>query len=86
MMLSAALPSHDQKKLAAFPDKMSRKQAATYLTSLGTRLSEKTLANLASNNNAGKGPSFTRSGWRTLYYFKADLDAWHKGRTVKVDG
>ena len=85
-MLAATYAGHDQKKTVAFPDKMSRKQAAAYLTSLGTRLSEKTLANLASNNNAGKGPSFTRSGWRTLYYFKADLDAWHKGRTVKVDG
>lgn len=84
MTLSASLPSHETKKLSAFPDTMSRKEAARYLTALGHRITDKTLANLASNNNAGNGPAFTRSGWRTLFYTRADLDAWAKARSVKV--
>ena len=84
MMLSAALPSHDQQKLAAFPDKMSRKQAAAYLTSLGHRIAEKTLRNMASNKNAGGGPAFTRTGWRSLYYARADLDGWARARATKI--
>ena len=55
---------------------LSRKEAATYLTERGIRVTERTLANLASNNNAGKGPSFTRARWRTVLYARADLDLW----------
>lgn len=83
-MLSAALPSRDSQKLAAFPDTMSRKQAAAFLTALGHRIAEKTLRNMASNKNAGHGPPFTRTGWRSLYYTRVDLEVWSAGRTAKI--
>jgi hypothetical protein len=38
---------------------LTRRQAANYLTSLGCQISHRTLANLAANNNAGKGPPYT---------------------------
>ena len=84
MTLSAALPSRESKKPTVFPDKMTRKEAAYYLQTLGHRIKEKTLTNMASNNNAGKGPSFTRTGWRTLFYSRADLDAWAVARSKKI--
>jgi hypothetical protein len=84
-MLSAALPSRDTQKLAAFPDSMSRKEAARYLTALGYRITPKTLTNMASNNNKGKGPPYTRTGWNhPVSYSRFDLDAWFAARTRKV--
>lgn len=66
-------------------EKFSRKEAARYLTALGYRISWATLANLASNNNAGKGPRFIRYGWKTVVYERADLDSWAQERMVKID-
>ena len=71
----------------ATPDRDSwlhRKQAAAYLGSLGFAISPRTLGNLAANNNAGKGPPFTRFGWRTLRYRKTDLDNWVRDRATMV--
>lgn len=63
---------------------LSRKQAAAYLTSIGCPISIYTLANLASNNNEGKGPSFQRTRWKIIRYRKSDLDAWARKETVIV--
>ena len=64
---------------------LTRKDAARYLTSIGCPISYQTLANLAVNNNAGRGPPFTVTGWRTIYYRREDLDAWAKVRTRRVE-
>ena len=62
----------------------SRKEAANYLTERGYKISAQTLAHMASNNNAGKGPAFDRIGWGSVRYGRADLDAWATARTVRV--
>lgn len=64
---------------------LSRKEAAAYLTRQGFRISSGTLANRAANNNAGKGPPFDRTGWKTVRYAKADLDAWRERETQRVE-
>jgi hypothetical protein len=61
------------------------KLAAAYLATLGCFVSPKTLANLRSNNNRGRGPAFTRSRWKTVRYLKVDLDAWAKRETVRIE-
>lgn len=63
---------------------LTRKQAAAYLATLGYPLSPDYLANLASNDNAGKGPPFIRIGWQTVRYSKVDLKAWFDARAVRV--
>ena len=65
-------------------DTLNRKEAAAYLRSLGYNISAKTLANMASNKNAGNGPSFTRNGWKTVLYKRDDLDAWAKKRRTEI--
>lgn len=66
-------------------DFYSRKEAALYLTSIGYKIEAQTLANLAGNNNAGKGPPFDRTSWRSVRYARGDLDAWARGRTTRVE-
>lgn len=70
-----------------FPKKdfLNRKEAAIYLETFGCRIKARTLQTMASNNNKGKGPPFTRSGWRTVSYYKMDLDAWRTKRTTRVE-
>lgn len=63
---------------------MSRKEAARFLTSIGHPTTAQRLANMAKNNNAGKGPSFTRTGWRSVYYLESDLRVWAARRTERV--
>ena len=63
---------------------LTRAEAAIYLTSVGCPIKERTLQKLAEDENSGGGPSFTRSGWRTVRYEKDDLDAWAKKRKRKV--
>lgn len=65
-------------------DWLSRKEAARYLSALGHKIEAQTLANLASNGNAGKGPPFSRNGWKQVQYARADLDAWARARRVCV--
>lgn len=63
---------------------LTRKAAAHYLRLKGFAMTETTLARMASNNNAGKGPAFTRFGWKTVKYLKDDLDAWSEARKARV--
>jgi hypothetical protein len=65
-------------------DWLSRKEAAIYLSSIGCRISPRTLANLAANNNAGKGPPFKRFRWKLVQYRREDLDAWAKRECVEI--
>jgi hypothetical protein len=85
--MSIATP-HTQIALprAPQPEKewLSRKEAARYLLRFGVKLTPKTLANLASNQNAGNGPSFTRDGWKTVQYRPCDLEAWAKARRTEI--
>lgn len=64
-------------------DFMSRKEAARYLTENGYGITAQSLANLASNNNARKGPAFTRFGWKMVQYKRADLDSWLAARRTE---
>jgi hypothetical protein len=66
-------------------DWLSGKKASLYLEALGCFVSHKTLANYRCNNNAGRGPSFVRTGWKTVRYLKTDLDAWAKRQMVRVE-
>jgi hypothetical protein len=65
-------------------DWLSRKEAAIYLSSIGCRISPRTLANLAANNNAGKGPPFKRFRWKLVQYRRLDLDTWAQRECVEV--
>lgn len=65
-------------------DKLSRKEAARYLTEIGYRIAPQTLANMAQNNNQGSGPPFTRCGWASVFYLRADLKAWARERMTHV--
>lgn len=62
---------------------LSRKAAAIYLTRLGVPMKHEYLAKLAQPENAGKGPKFTKPGWRTVRYAKSDLDAFAAIKLVK---
>ncbi len=64
---------------------LTRKEAAEYLTSLGCPMAARTLENLACNNNAGSGPSYRRTGWRTVRYYTPDLEKWAKARVIRVE-
>lgn len=57
-------------------DWFSRKEAALYLASIGCPVPLRTLEKWAMNNNAGKGPPFTRIKSKIVRYRRADLDAW----------
>lgn len=72
-------------KNAAEPQFLSRKEAAAYLAKIGCPIGLRTLATLASNNNEGKGPRFTRTRWKIVRYLKTDLDAWAKANTQVVE-
>jgi hypothetical protein len=63
---------------------LSRKEAATYLTSIGCPISPGTLANLAIDDNGGSGPSFTRVRASRVWYSRADLEAWARAQYEKV--
>ena len=63
---------------------LTRKEAAKYLATLGCPMSPKTLANLAANGNAGKGPPFTRARWTIARYTKGDLEAWAESQMRRV--
>lgn len=63
---------------------LTRKEAARYLGTLGYSLSPAYLSNLASNNNARKGPPFSRFGWNTVRYQRDDLRTWLEARVTRV--
>jgi hypothetical protein len=62
----------------------TRVEAAAYLASIGCPVSVRSLEKKASNHNEGKGPAFTRVGWRTVKYNRRDLDTWAFQQTVRV--
>ena len=64
---------------------LNRKEASAYLEKLGIKLSPGTLANMASNNNAGKGPAFLRLRWSTVRYRKEDLEVWVNRHSQRVE-
>lgn len=66
-------------------DYLTRKAAAAYLAKLGCPVAPKTLENLAANDNAGRGPSFTRAMTRIVRYRRADLDAWAARNMKRVE-
>ena len=62
--------------MAAKDRLLSRKEAASYLETIGCpRVSVRTLEKWAQNNNAGRGPPFTKLR-KAVGYRRADLDAW----------
>lgn len=65
-------------------DWLTRKEASIYLYSIGCPISASTLASMASNNNAGGGPSFSRISWKLVRYHRRDLDAWVKRKVQRV--
>jgi hypothetical protein len=76
-------PMNDARAKDA-PQWLNRKEAAAYLGSIGVPVSARTLEKLACNNNAGKGPPFSRVRWKLVRYQIAHLEAWAKRQTVKV--
>lgn len=66
-------------------DWLSRKQAASFLATLGCAITPRTLEKMASNNNAGKGPPFTRFRWKSVRYARIDLEAWAKKEATRVE-
>lgn len=63
---------------------LSRKEAASYLTSIGCPISPGTLANLAADDNAGGGPPFTKVRQKRVWYSREELTVWAKRQAVKV--
>ena len=63
---------------------LNRKEASKFLTSLGCPIAPQTLAKYASNNNAGKGPPFTRFRWNRVSYHKTELRLWAARQSIKV--
>jgi hypothetical protein len=63
---------------------LTRKAAALYLESVGCPISPQTLANLAANNNARKGPPFKKVRQRIVRYHVSDLQAWAIGNARMV--
>lgn len=64
---------------------LSRKQASSLLHSIGCPISVKTLENMAVNDNAGKGPPYTRFRWKAVRYRRADLIAWAQKEAVRIE-
>lgn len=65
-------------------DWLTRKEASSYLGKIGCPVAHRTLANMAANNNAKKGPPFTQSAWTVVHYQRKDLDSWAAARIVRV--
>lgn len=85
MTLAIATQSPRAQHIKSGDDWLSRKEAAIYLATLGCPMSAKALAKRASNNNAGKGPSFTRFSWKCVKYLRRDLDLWAAREIIRVE-
>lgn len=81
--MSALTGISDQRRPAE-SEWLSRKEAARYLAGIGCPISVRMLEVRAANGNRGKGPPFTRIGWKTVRYSRADLDEWAARETVRV--
>ena len=66
-------------------DLLNRKMASAYLERLGCPVAPKTLANLAANDNAGRGPPFFRFRWKAIRYKRSDLEIWAKKEIRRVE-
>jgi hypothetical protein len=64
---------------------LDRKECAIHLASLGIKIAPKTLANLASNANAGEGPPFTRTRWSRVYYKRTEAEQWAKAQVERIE-
>jgi hypothetical protein len=64
---------------------LNRKEAAAYISERGIKISVQTLANMASNGNAGHGPAFTRFRWKSIQYARVDLDDWIARERKRVE-
>lgn len=64
-------------------DKFTRKEAARYISANYFAMAPQTLANLVVR---GGGPPFTRNGWSSVTYDRADLDVWAASRQTRVGG
>ena len=64
---------------------LTRKEAANFLTDIGCPVTAERLARLASNDNAGKGPAFSRIRWRIVRYQPIDLRKWAAENIVRVE-
>lgn len=63
---------------------LTREEASIFLHDRGMPLSVGYLAKMASAKNAGDGPPFVRSGWRTIRYAQSELEAWIKRKAEYV--
>lgn len=70
--------------MARESDFLSRKEASSYLAKIGCPLSVQTLANLAANQNAGRGPAFLRIRSKIVRYERAVLEKWAYEHTTRV--
>jgi hypothetical protein len=64
---------------------LTRRAAAEYLTRIGCPVTKRTLERKAANGNLGRGPPYTRTGWRIVRYLQADLDDWAEKRKVRIE-
>lgn len=65
-------------------DWIDRKECAAYLTALGLPIAVGTLCNMASHNNAGRGPPFYRTRWNRVRYKPSEVADWAKLQTERV--
>jgi hypothetical protein len=82
MTAATSLPSRDPNLSA--DEWLTREQAAHYLSQHGFEVKPRTLEKWASNSNEGKGPPYTRFGWKKVKYLKTDLATWLESRKTKV--
>ena len=75
----------DALSIKDIPLWLSRKQAASYLTSRGVPMTEGTLANVAANNNAGRGPPFYVTRGFRVTYNRDELALWATMQFVRVE-
>jgi hypothetical protein len=73
--LTRPLPDSD-----SIPDRLTRRQAADYLSSIGCPITEKTLAMYSSRAHV-EGPLYAIVNGGRAIYERADLDAWAASRT-----
>lgn len=63
---------------------LTRGECAEFLRLQGMRVSERHLANLAANNNAGEGPPFYRTRWTKVFYSREEVVTWLQAHTVRI--
>lgn len=67
------------------PERITRKEAATYLSKIGCPISVRSLEAYARDYNIGKGPAFYKIGSRTIRYDPADLREWAAKRIQRIE-